>query len=171
MLRTRPLPALATTPSGRRGPFITNSRVIKTMRKSNPGEAFRMYHSSRLSFSSAVRSLAPFTCAQPVIPGLTISRTVGSMAHLGEEGDVGQSGTCRRSAHSTTEEAHQEESLGSNCPIHDIRWFSGTRLPHQSNGGRKFVNEEGALPAPKPPLPKKRRSAHVKYHKQSNAGK
>jgi len=43
------------------------------IRKSSHNDALRTYHSSNFSFSSLVTSLAPLTCAQPLIPGRTES--------------------------------------------------------------------------------------------------
>ena len=53
--------------------FIIKRKVITNIRKSTKNEALRMYHSSNASFSSFPSSLAPLTCAQPLMPGRTAS--------------------------------------------------------------------------------------------------
>ena len=59
-------------------PTKTYRQVSRRMRKSSHGEALRIYHSSRSSFSSFVICLPPLTWAHPVMPGRTIKRMVGS---------------------------------------------------------------------------------------------
>src|SRR5262245_12303416 len=54
-------------------PFRITLRVIMMICKSTHNDALRTYHSSSFSFSSLVTSLAPFTCAHPLMPGRTDS--------------------------------------------------------------------------------------------------
>src|SRR5262249_38746333 len=56
-------------------PLRITLMVIRMIRKSSPSDALRTYHSSIFSFSSLVTSLAPLTCAHPLIPGRTDSLT------------------------------------------------------------------------------------------------
>src|SRR6266404_2120865 len=54
-------------------PFRITLKVIMMICKSTHNDALRTYHSSNFSFSSLATSLAPFTCAHPLIPGRTES--------------------------------------------------------------------------------------------------
>src|SRR5258706_11397217 len=56
-------------------PFTITLMVIRAIFKSTHNDAVRTYHSSNFSLSSLVTSLAPFTCAHPLIPGRTESLT------------------------------------------------------------------------------------------------
>jgi len=47
--------------------------VIMATRKSSHSDALWTYHSSNFCFSSLVTSLAPLSCAHPLMPGRTES--------------------------------------------------------------------------------------------------
>src|SRR5262245_21606291 len=52
-------------------PLSTSLMVIMMIQKSSNNDALRTYQSSNCSFCSLVTSLAPLTCAHPLIPGRT----------------------------------------------------------------------------------------------------
>ena len=54
-------------------PLSSRLVVVMAIRKSSHTDALWPYHSSNFCFSSLVRSLAPLTCAHPLIPGRTES--------------------------------------------------------------------------------------------------
>src|SRR5262249_48592750 len=72
-LRLRTRSASATLSRDARRFLSMYLNVKKAIRRSVHSEALRTYHSSNISLSSLVTSLAPFTWAQPVMPGRTES--------------------------------------------------------------------------------------------------